>query len=399
MVSALSGIRVLDFGRYISGPFSGMLLADMGADVIKVEKAGGDTDRRLRPFTKDGKSMYVSTFSRNKRCVTVNYRSAEGRALLKRLVETCDVIINNYRPGVMEKMGIGYEEVRELNPAVIYASISGFGQTGPYRDRAAFDGIATAMAGVMACNWGDKGPRGLGTPIADLTTGYVNALAIMIALFHRERTGQGQCIDTAMVDAVSPFLETLIPTYHLTGVSNETSKRNGGDPTCAPANTFRAKDGYFYLHAGTDPHFQKLLGLITLPDVKAALQSPVFQALQSRKERAGEVEALVGRWLETLTVSEAERVVSAAGIPCSAVNTVEQVVHSDFAASRNNVIWIDMPGLGKVPYPGNPLKLSATPPTEFRPGQEAGQSNYEVYAELLGLSRDEVDRLHKDGAI
>lgn len=399
MSGVLTGIRVLDFGRYLSGPFSGMLLADLGADVIRIEKIGGDADRHFRPFTKDGKSMYATVCGRNKRCITLDFRSEESKDILKQLIEKCDVVINNYRPGVMEKMGIGYEDARKINPGIIYSSISGFGQHGPYRNRAAFDGIATAMAGVMACNWTQYGPQGLGTPIADVTAGYVNTLAIMAALFHRQRTGEGQCIDTAMVDAVTPFLETLIPTYHLTGVADETTKRHGGDPTSAPANTFKAKDGYFYLHAGTDVHFRKLQDLVNIPHVKEAMAAPKFVEHQSRKNAADEIEALVGEWIATLTVDEAEQIVSSAGIPCSIANTIDRVVASDFSAERNNIIWIDMPGVGKVPYPGNPLKLSATPPTEFRAAQEIGQSNNEVYQEVLGFSQEKIDDLKQRGVI
>lgn len=399
MEKILNGLRVLDFGRYLAGPFSGVLLADMGADVVKVEKIGGDYDRTLRPFTKDGKSMYVSTYGRNKRCITVDFRNEEGKTLLKELARRADVIINNFRPGVMEKIGIGYKDVYQVNPTVIYSAISGFGQSGKYSDRASFDGIATAMAGVMSCNWGLFGPQGLGTPIADITSGYVNTLSIMMALLYRERTGKGQFIDTAMVDAVTPFIETLVPTYFLTGTYNETQMRYGGDPTSAPANTFKAKDGYFYMHAGLTAHYNKMVNLVTLPEVKKDLQNPKYQDHNYRKEHAREIEEIVGKWIETLTVKEAEATVSGAGIPCSIVNTVKDVVESEFSKARENIIWIDMPNVGKVPYPGNPLKLSNMPPIEYRAAQEPGESNYEVYSEWLGLSKAEIERLMREKII
>lgn len=396
---ALKGVRVLDFGRYISGPFSGMLLADMGADVIRVEKIGGDVDRHYRPFTKDGKSLYTSVFNRNKRCITLNFRSEEGRDILKQLVKNCDVLLNNYRPGVMDSMGIGYEEARAINPKIIYASISGFGQEGKYSKRPAFDGIAMATAGVMSCNWTERGPQGLGTAIADITTGYVNTLAIMMALFHRERTGEGQFIDTAMVDAVTPFLETLIPTYYLTGVISETRERHGGDPTSAPANTFKAKDGYICMHAGTDANYQKLLELVEIPSLKKLMSAPEFMEHQSRKNAADKVEALVNEWVSEKTVDEVEQLVSSAGIPCAIVNTIDRVIASDLQKERKNIVWIDMPGIGKIPYPGNPLKLSVTPAIEFMPGQDVGQSNSEVYQEVLGFSEEKMEDLKERGVI
>lgn len=389
MKGVLSGIRVLDFGRFISGPFSAMLLADMGAEVIKIEKPGGNTDRALGPYTANGNSMYASVFSRNKKCITINYRTEEGKEILKKLICTADVIIDNFRPGVMKKMGFSYEDIIQYKPDIIMASVSGFGQEGEYANRAAFDGIATAMAGAMCFNnLPGYGPRGLGTPVADISTGYVNALSIMMALFHREKTGEGQFIDTAMVDCCVPLLETQITFYSLSGSHDTYPKaltRKGGDPMTAPANTFKAKDGYFYMHAGTDSLFSVFAQLANDPE----LLSEPYKQLTYRVEHADRVEELAANWIATLTVEEAERIIGGAGIPCAIINTVDRIVESDYAKSRKQVVSIDMPGVGPVSYLGNPIKLSKCPVEIFAPGQEPGQSNHEIYCDLLGYSEKE----------
>ena len=392
----LEGVRIIDLGRFISAPFSAMLLGDLGAEVIKVEKPGGNNDRLLGPFNKNGESMYASIFNRNKKHVTIDTRSEKGKDLLRQLICHSDVVIDNYRPGVMKKMGFDYESVKKYKPDIIMASISGFGQNGPDAKRAAFDGIATATAGVMYFNnLPGYGPRGLGTPVADICSGYVNALAIMTALFAREHSGQGQYIDTAMVDCCVPLLETQITAYSLSGIIPDIGTRKGGDPMTAPANTFKVKDGYFYMHAGTDSLFKIFAELTGDPE----LLSEPYQDLQYRVKHADRTEELAGKWLINYTAEEAEKIMIDAGIPCAIINTIDRVINSDSAKERKRVVTIDMPGTGPVTYLGNPIHLSNTPLEHFQPGEKAGQSNETVFKGLLGLNEETIRSLSNEGII
>lgn len=390
MNKVLDGIRVLDFGHFVAGPFSGMLLADMGAEVIRVEKVGGDVERSFLPY-KDGKSMFVSIYARNKKCITVNFRDQQGVELLNRLIEKSDVIVSNYRTGVMEKMGLGYDKVKEINPRIIMASISGFGQNSTYSMRPAFDGVAVAMSGIMHYNsWPNLGPKALGSPIGDITTGYVNTLAIMMALFQREKTGKGQFIDTAMVDCMVPILSSTIPNVYLEPSANDPSKSK----VIAPANCFKAKDGYIYLAAGTNAQYQALCELIPNPE----LRQEQYQTIDGRLADYKHLDSLIEEWLSQLTVRQADALFAERSIPASIVCTIPDLFESDFAKERRQIVWIDMPGAGKIPYAGNPLKLSGSP-VDYQPGREAGQDNEEIYCGLLGLSQQQFKKLKEEKII
>ena len=233
----LEGIKVLDMARYIAGPFCSMMLGDMGADVVKVERPGGEDTRHLQP-SRDGHSVYTMLYNRNKRAITINPRSDRGRELLVELAKWADVVVENYRPGTMEKMGLGYEQLHEINPRVILTSISGFGQTGPLRDRALFDAIGQAMAGVMSLTGSPDGPPTMtGTYTADHTTGLYAALGTVLALRERDRTGEGQHVDVALLDAMYSAIGVAASAYLNTGeVMGRTGNR---DSLAAPGNTFR----------------------------------------------------------------------------------------------------------------------------------------------------------------
>lgn len=390
MQKPLEGIRVLDLGHFVAGPFSGMLLADMGAEVIRIEKVGGDTERSFLPY-KDGKSMFVSIYARNKKCITVNFRDQQGKELLYRLIEKSDVIISNYRAGVMEKMGLGYDKVKQVNPRIIMGSISGFGQKSTYSMRPAFDGVAVAMSGIMHYNsWPDKGPKVVGSPIGDITTGYVNTLAIMMALFQREKTGVGQFIDTAMVDCMVPILSSTIPNVYLEPSANDPSKSK----VIAPAGCYKAKDGYIYLAAGTNEQYRSLCELI--PNEELKLER--YQTIDGRLADYQHLDSLIGAWLSQMTVKQADALLEEKSIPASIVCTIPDLFESDFAKERKQIVWIDMPGAGKIPYAGNPLKLSNCP-VEYRPGREVGQDNEDVYCSLLGLSQQQYEAFKEQNII
>jgi crotonobetainyl-CoA:carnitine CoA-transferase CaiB-like acyl-CoA transferase len=244
MKKILEGIRVLDMGRIISAPYCTMLMADMGAEVIKVEKEGaGDDMRTMAPFD-------FPAMNRNKKSVTIQFRSEEGKELLRGLIGKSDVIVENFRPGTMEKMGFGYEEVKKINPGIIMASISGFGQTGPYRERAAFDSIIQAMSGIMSVTGTKKsGPARIGAPMLDHISGLFTLSGILLALYDREKTGEGQYIDVSMLDGAVPMLFTHIPNYSALGIIAGTEDTNA--PTAVPSGTYAAKDGLIYINGGT----------------------------------------------------------------------------------------------------------------------------------------------------
>ncbi|WP_298028982.1 CaiB/BaiF CoA-transferase family protein [uncultured Dysosmobacter sp.] len=396
MTKALEGIRVIDLGRYIAAPYGAMMMADMGADVIRIDKPGGEPDRRLRPFV-EGTSIYAQTFNRNKRCITLNLRTEEGKQYLIEMIKKADVLINNFRPGIMDSMGLSFEKIQELNPRMIVASISGFGQKGPLKDRAAFDGIPTAMAGVMYENFSyGKGPKPFGTPVADVTTAYINLIAILMALLQREKTGKGQYIDTAMTDCMVPYLESMIPTYFVNGPTPNFGKRNGGDPTSAPANVFKASDGYVYIHAGISAHYILLADMIG----DERLNRPEYRDQNYRRDHFEEVEAVVGEWVAKHTAKEVEDAVSALGIPTSKLNTIGDLLESDYVKSRNQIIWMEVPGIeGKYPFPGSPLKLSDCMVDTYKSCGVAGCDNDEVFKDIFGLDEAKIAELREKGII
>lgn len=396
MEGILKGIRVLDLGRFISAPFCGMLLADMGAEVIKIERVGaGEDGRRLGPY-KDGISVYVTAFNRNKKGITLNFRSEEGKAIFRDLVAQSDVIIENFRPGTMGKMGFDYETCKSINPRIIMASISGFGQAGRYSHKAAFDGIASAMSGMYAINFTKTGPRPTGIPLGDHISGIYNALAIMMALYDREHTGEGQYIDTAMLDCLFSVFETRLPGCALNGVDiGVVPKYDTGDPLACPSNVYRCKNGFVCLHAGTDPNYRRFAEVTQSP----GLLQEKYMRIEERMADYFTVDKLAADWFATKTVEEADQVLTDAGVPCGIVCNLTRILNDPNSLEREMVVYTEVPGLGKVPFVGNPLKLKTRPITNRERAPLIGEHNQEVFGGLLELSREELQALQEKGVI
>jgi crotonobetainyl-CoA:carnitine CoA-transferase CaiB-like acyl-CoA transferase len=390
----LDGIRVLDLSRFIAGPLCGQLLGDMGAEVIKVERPRGEDAREQGPRYK-GESLYAMAFNRNKFGITLDTRHPAAAEILERLIRVSDVLVENYRPGTLETMGLGPSRLHELNPRLVVTSLSGFGQTGPLSGRALFDPIAQAMSGLMALSGDPDGPPVLtGTYIADHLAGLYGAIGTLLALYARQRTGAGQIVDVASLDAVFSSLGTRPLEIAMLGLIPQ--RRGSRDPYSSPANVFRASDGYLYIHGGTDPLFPKLCAIIGRPDLAADVR---FRDVASRMLAADELEASVSAWTEARTIAEASRTLSDAGIPFGPVATVADAVASAQIVAREMLVEIDHPTMGPVVVTGLPIKLSGTPGAVRKAPPRVGEDNDRIFGTVLGLTAAEIAELRSSGVI
>lgn len=390
----LEGLRVLDLSRFIAGPLCCQILGDMGAEVIKIERPSGEDARKHAPFYK-GESLYTMVYNRNKYAATLDTRHPEALGLLEGLVRRADVVVENYRPGTMEAMGLSYERLKELNPAVILVSISGFGQTGPMAKRALFDAIAQATSGLMSLTGPPDGePTMTGTYIADYIAGFHGAMGALLALVHRQGNGEGQHVDVGSVDALFASLGTRPSAYAMLG---ERPHRSGSrDVLTGPANVFPASDGFVYIHAGTDPLFPRLCKAIQRPDLAADKR---LASVPGRMANIEELEAAVASWTKTRSCADITHALGDAGIPFGKVSEVEEVVNSPQIAARNMFVAVEHPTLGTLNLPGIPIKLSESPGSIRKAPPLVGEDNLFVYREVLGLDEAEVQRLRDDGVI
>lgn len=388
MKKILEGIRILDLGRIISAPYCAMLLADFGAEVIKVEKAGtGDDMRAMAVFD-------YPAVNRNKKSVTLQFRSEEGKQLLRGLIEKSDVLLENFRPGTMEKMGFGYEEVKKIKPGIIMVSVSGFGQTGPYRVRAAFDSIIQAMSGLMSVTGTrEAGPVKIGTPLLDNMSGVFAFSAVMLALYNRERTGEGQYIDISMLDCTIPMLFTHIPNYSAFGTVAATNDEN--TPVAVPSGTYKALDGYIYINGGTVGLFKTIRTLLNSEEL---LKEKYLEQAYRQKHHVL-VNEILAAWVAERCCKEAETIMTEAGIPNGMISNVKEVMENPQIKARNSIVDINVEGYGQVKFAGNPIKMNTYPVDEFRPAHKLGEDNEEVYSKLLGLTRQELKELESRNAI
>ncbi len=394
MTGALDGIRVLDLSRFIAGPFCGQLLGDMGAEVIKVERPAGEDARQHAPFYK-GASIYTMIYNRNKYGITLDTRHPSALGILERLVQASDVLIENYRPGTLAEMALGYQRLHELNPRLVVTSISGFGQTGPLARRALFDAIAQAASGLMSLTGEpDAKPTLTGAYIADYVAGLYGAFGTLAALLARERTGAGQVVDVASLDALFSCLGTRPSAYLMLGMAPE--RMGSRDLLTGPANVFRAVDGYVYIHAGTNPLFPRLCEAIGRRDLAADER---FRDVPGRMANLEELETAVSAWTENLTVDEIGQVLTAAGIPFGPVAEIPDVVASPQIKARDMLVEVEHPTLGPLVLPGIPAKLAATPGSVRKAPPLVGEDNDRVYGELLGFSPAEIEELRASGAI
>ncbi len=359
----LSGITVLDMTRVLAGPYCTMIMADLGARVVKVEVPGaGDDARHFGPFV-HGKSAYFMSLNRGKESITLDIKTAEGRAAFDRLLAKADVLVENFRPGTMERLGYGWDELHSRYPTLIYAAASGFGHTGPYSERPAYDMVVQAMGGIMSLT-GHPGsaPTRVGTSIGDLTAGLFATIGIIAALFDRARSRRGMKVDVAMLDCQVAILENATARYTATGeVPGPLGARH---PSITPFDAFATADGYIIIAAGNDALFAKLCSAIGRDDLPG---NPLFADNQLRSDHHVALKHELEAATKKRTTSEWLSILEQAGVPCGPINTVDRVVADPQVQARNMIISVDDPVAGCVRMAGNPIKLSAFADPSVRP--------------------------------
>ena len=395
---ALQGLRVVEMGQLLAGPFCGQLLGDMGADVIKVEPpmvngVGGDP---MREWGQGEIKVQWEVIARNKRSVSANLRIAEGQALVRKLIATADILIENFKPGTMEKWGLGPDVLHGDNPGLIIARMSGYGQTGPYSDRAGFGGIGEAMGGWRyIVGEPDRPPSRMGVSIGDTLTASYGAMGILAALHHRGKTGQGQVIDAALYESVLQVMEGLVPEYDQMGLIRE---RSGSVLTgIAPSNVYSCKDGEYMIGANKDSLWKRLATAMGQPELG---DDPRYATHIARGENQTELDKLINAWSRQLTIEEIDALMIEHSIPAGKVYRAPEMLADPHFAAREAIIEVETERFGKLKMQNAFPKFSATPSGVRRAAPAlVGQHNGEVYGELLGLDAAEMARLAEAGAI
>ncbi|MED4203560.1 CoA transferase [Neobacillus mesonae] len=379
MQRPLEKIRVLDFTRVLAGPYCTMLLADMGAEVIKIEKPGhGDDTRHFGPFQNE-ESGYFVYLNRGKKSMALDLKNPHAIEAIKELVKQSDVVVENFRPGVMKKLGLDYESLKECNPGIIYASISGFGQYGPYSQRPAYDLVAQAMGGMTSITGHPENPpTRSGASLGDMSAALYAAYGIMAALFHRERTGEGQLIDVAMVDSIFALLESNVMRYTVDKIVPE--RIGSRHPISSPFDIFQAKDGFVVIAVANDSLFNKLAAVMQQPELA---EDPRFNTDPLRTKNETELKAIIENWLNSYSVEEAVKLVSEAGVPCSPILTIEDICEDEHTNAREMLIEVEHPVAGPIKIPGNPVKLSHTPAVIKEASPSLGEHTEAILKDVL----------------
>lgn len=393
-MSALKGLRVIEMGQLLAGPFCGQLLGDMGADIIKVEPPGAGDPMRIWGQGKD--KVQWEVIARNKKSVSANLRIPEGQELVRKLIATADVLIENFKPGTMEKWGLSPERLLAEQPGLIIARMSGYGQTGPYSDRAGFGGIGEAMGGWRyIVGEPDRPPSRMGVSIGDTLTATYGCMGVLAALHHRSQTGKGQIVDAALYESVLQVMEGLVPEYDHEGVIRE---RSGSIlPGIAPSNVYICKDGEYMIGANKDSLWQRLAEAMGRPELGTDERYATHLA---RGQNQLELDELINAWTRTLTVDEVDALMIAYSIPAGRVYRAPEMLADPHFKAREAIIEVETERFGKLKMQGAFPKLSATPSGVRSPAPSVvGQHNEEVYGGLLGLSGAEIGALKAAGAI
>ncbi len=396
-MGVLTGIRVLDLSRFQSGPVAGMLLGDMGAEVIRIEEPEGAPDRSWGLLGPDGETLSYKIVGRNRKGITLRVNKPEGQKIFGELVKKSDVILHNSTPGTSMANELEYERLKKINGSIIVAAISGFGQDGPDAERVCFDHIAQAMSGAMMLT-GFPGDPPLKTTVTynDLGAGTYAALGIVMALYHRERTGKGQFIDVSLFD-MAFFATQCMGALLLYKVYGEVRRQVGNRGFHSYLGCFKAKDGWIFLSGTTNPIWKRLMRAIGREDMA---KDPRFSKNDMvRFDQADQIDQVIKEWVAPRTVAEVIHVLQEARVPCGVVNTVDKLEDDPQVAARKMIVDMEYPGLGHIPIPGMPVKLSLTPGEIRSRAPEIGEHNEEIYCNLLGFSQEELSRLKEGGMI
>jgi len=394
MTSALENIKVVDLTRTLAGPFCTMMLGDMGADVVKIEEPQhGDETRSWTPFWNGESTQFVS-FNRNKRSFGINLKEPEAIEIVLALAADADVMVESFRAGALDRMGLGYQAVKQINPDIVYCSISGYGRTGPMADKPGYDLIIQAYSGLMNLTGEPDGPPlRVGFSLVDLFTGMMAYGSVMTALYHRDKTGEGQWLEAALLDG-----QVAAMSYHGTGYLGtgvEPHRLGSGHPSLVPYQSFPAADGYFILGCANDGLWERMCQAIDRPDLP---NDPRFMTNTERVAHRSECIQLLSDIFQTETVSHWVSKIEEAGVPCGPINRVSDVVNDPQVLSRNMVVEIPHPNIPDLKVPYSPLKLAETPPSVRRPPPLLGQHNEEILSEL-GYAADSIAKLRQKGVI
>jgi len=392
----LDGLKVVDLSRVLAGPYLTMMLGDMGADVVKIEQPGsGDDTRRWGPPFVEGESTYYLAVNRNKRSVTLNLKHPRSREILLQLVKDADILVENFKVGTMERMGLGYEDVlRPLNPRLVYCSVTGYGRTGPYAERPGYDYMGQAMGGIMSVTGEPTGePMKYGVAIADLTTAMSGCSAVLAAIVHRERSGQGQRVDLSLLETVVGWLIHLATDYFATG--NLPPRIGNGHSSLVPYQVFKASDRYFAFGALNERQFRDFARVLGHPEWP---EDPRFSSNAVRVAHRAELTALVEEILPARTASEWVDALLEVGVPAGPVNSIAEVFEDPQVLARNMRIDVPHPKLGNVTMSGISYKHGDTPGTVRRHPPMLGEHTNEVLGEL-GIADEEIAALRREGAI
>jgi len=396
MSKPLENIKILDLTRVLAGPFCTMILSDLGAEVIKVETPKiGDDSRYFGPF-KNNKSLYFISINRDKKSISLNLKTEKGKNILLELVKKVDVVTENYRPGTMEKLGIGYDVLSKINPRLIYAASSGFGHTGPYSKKPAYDILVQAMGGIMSITgWPNNPPTRVGMSIGDITAALFTAIGVTTALYHREITGLGQKVDVSMLDCQLAILENAMTRFQVDGVAPEPIGNR--HPTITPFQAFKGKDDYFVIGIGNDSLWAELCEVI---DRKDLINNEKFNTNLNRTKNINELVKILDEIFSKKTASEWISILENAGLPCSHINKIDKVMSNPQILARNMIVEVEDKDVGKINIAGNSIKMSSFPDEPKRnPAPEIGEHNSLIFKDMLGLSDDEINQLKNEGVI
>jgi len=401
MTRPLEGIRILDLTNVLAGPTATLIMGDLGADIVKIEQMGsGDLSRGFGPYFREGESVYFMCMNRNKRSITLNLKDPQGKEVFYDLAKKSDVILEAYRPGVTKRLNIDYETIRGMNPGIVYCSLSGYGQEGPFKHKPAFDMIIQSVSGIMSV-MGEPGGKPVlsAVPFADLSAGHLAIVGILSSLMQRAQTGKGRYIDIAMFDVMQSMLTYMAQFYLTEGVVP--GPVGSGHPTNIPVRAVRTKDGhYIEIYCPPQRFYEKLAVALSqnIPGLEDLPSDPRFADPTKRFENKEALYTIMDDAFLTKNFEEWVSILDGADVPYGKVNSVEESFNSPQVAMRNMIVEIDHPHAGKFQTMGNPIKISEME-EEFRPSPLLGQHNAEILSEILGYPAEKIEKLTADGIV